>query len=112
MFLQEHRLPSYEADEIFSNDFSQYRFITISQDMFTNIEDLNVQRIATWHGTALGGIKRLIVTFPSSYISNRFCGFKYESNVKMICYSVYVAASGQDNEFVEILSNCHLIMSK
>ena len=76
--------------------------------MFTPPEDLVLQAGPTWHGTALGWKKSLeksVTKLP--IISERFCGIKYEdkqAGVDIIAYTVYLPTSGQDHEFLEILS--------
>ena len=52
IFIQEHWLPSYEAPEKFSNDFSKYEFHVTSCDSFLHPEELILKTGPTWHGTA------------------------------------------------------------
>ena len=76
--------------------------------MFTPTEDLILQSGPVWHGTALGwnkSIDKFITHFP--IVSNRFCGVKYvdsSTETSVIAYTAYLPTSGQDDEFLEILS--------
>ena len=107
LFLQEHWLPYHESFKL-SNDFEDYNFLTTSADMFTPIEDLILQSGPVWHGTAIGWNKSLeksIEKLPT--ISERFCGVKYaeiHSDTNIIAYTAYLPTSGQDEEFLEVLS--------
>ena len=115
LFLQETWLPHHESHKL-SEEFLDYNFTTTSSDMFTPPEDLVLQSGPTWHGTALGWMKSLeksITKLP--IISERFCGIKYEdkeAGVNIIAYTAYLPTSGQDNEFLEILSILSLDISK
>ena len=107
LFLQETWLPNHES-KILSEDFDDYSFHTSSSDYFTPPEDLILQTGPTWHGTALGW-KKTLEKFVNKLpvISERFCGVKYEdtdSKVNILAYTVYLPTSGQDDEFLEILS--------
>ena len=76
--------------------------------MFISTEDLLLQSGPVWHGTALGwekSIERQISRLP--VVSERFCGVKYLdsiSKVTILAYSVYLPTSGQDDDFLEVMS--------
>ena len=75
LFVQEHWLPSYEAEQRFKNDFQSYNFHTTSSDMFLAPEDLLLKQGPTWHGTAIGwhrSFQQNIEKIPA--VSERFCG--------------------------------------
>ena len=107
LFLQETWLPHHESKAL-SEDFDDYDFLTTSSDIFIAPEDLIFKSGPTWHGAALGWKKSLeksITKLP--VISERFCGVKYvdlSSNVDIIAYTAYLPTSGQDDDFLEILS--------
>ena len=100
-------MPDHESKSI-SKDFVDYDFLTTSSDMFTATEDLLLQSGPVWHGTALGWRKtatKHVTKLP--VISDRFCGVKYvDSNLdsSIIAYTAYLPTSGQDDQFLEILS--------
>ena len=107
LFLQETWLPHHESKAL-SEDFDDYDFLTTSSDIFIAPEDLIFKSGPTWHGAALGWKKSLeksITKLP--VICERFCGVKYvdfSSNVDIIAYTAYLPTSGQDDDFLEILS--------
>ena len=76
--------------------------------MFISTEDLLLQSGPVWIGTALGwekSIEKHISRLP--VVSERFCGVKYVdsiSKVTILAYSVYLPTSGQDDDFLEVLS--------
>ena len=108
LFVQEHWLPSYEAEQRFKNDFQSYNFHTTSSDMFLAPEDLLLKQGPTWHGTAIGwhrSFQQNIEKIPA--VSERFCGVLYDdkvSNIKILAYSAYLPTCGQDDEFLETVS--------
>ena len=108
VFVQEHWLPHHEAHDIISREFSKYNFTTTSSDMFTHEEDRVLTAGPIWHGTALGWKKTVSTRVTKIPVScERFCGIKYCDNtnsVKIIAFTVYLPTSGQDEEFLEILS--------
>ena len=107
VFIQEHWMPSFEAKSSFSQDFPDYEFETTSSDSFLPAEDIILQRGPVWHGTAIGwhsSISSFIKTIP--IVSTRFCGIKLEySGIDIIAYTAYLPTSGQDDEFIEEISN-------
>ena len=82
--------------------------MTTSSDMFTPVDDLILQQGPVWHGTALGwkqSLDKFITKLPE--ISDRFCGIRYSdpsTNTTIIAYTAYFPTSGQDEEFLEVLS--------
>ena len=107
MFLQETWLSSNEST-IMASDFLDYNFLTTSADMFVPVEDLVLKSGPVWHGTALGwrkSIDSFITKLP--VVSNRFCGVKYvdsQAKTSVLLYTTYLPTSGQDEDFLEILS--------
>ena len=106
LFIQEHWLPYHDASYKFDKDFDGYKFLVTSSDMFTHVEDKMLESGPTWHGTALGwdeNIDKYVSKIP--VISERFCGLTYSDNhTNIIAYTVYMPTSGQDDEFLEVLS--------
>ena len=108
IFLQETWLSDHESCNI-SNDFQEYCFLTTSSDMFIPVEDLLLKSGPVWHGTAIGWKKSIdkdITKLP--IISERFCGVKYvdkSTDISIILYTIYLPTSGQDEEFLEIISS-------
>ena len=106
IFIQEHWLPHYEASAKFVKDFKNYNFISTSSDMFTCAEDKMLESGPVWHGTAVAwdkSIDKNITQLPT--ISERFCGVKYEDEkTKILAYTAYLPTKGQDNEFMDVLS--------
>ena len=100
-------MPNHEST-ILSKDFQDYSFHTTSADMFTATEDLILQSGPIWHGTALGWRKSLDKSMTKiPIISERFCGVKFvdtSTDTSIIAYTAYLPTSGQDEEFMEILS--------
>ena len=106
IFLQEHWLPHFEAPNKFVTDFKGYNFLTTSSNMCKPTEEQMLESGPTWHGTAIGwdkNVDRNISKVP--VISERFCGIKYsDKSVNILSYTVYLPTSGQDEEFLEVLS--------
>ena len=108
IFLQEHWLPHHVASDKLSSDFSCFKFLTTSSDMFLPPEDLILRSGPVWHGTALGwpsSIDTFVTKLP--VVSDRFCGVRYldtANSIDILSYSAYLPTSGQDYEFTEILS--------
>ena len=108
IFLQEHWLPHHEANSKLCKDFLDYNFLSTSSDIFTPAEDKMLESGPTWHGTALGWAKqsdKFISKVP--IISERFCGVKYSDQIThtyILAYTAYLPTSGQDDEFLEVLS--------
>ena len=107
LFLQEHWLSHHESNKI-SSDFQEYSFLTTSSDMFTPTEDLILQSGPVWHGTAIGWKKSVEKCITKlNIVSDRFCGVKYvdtETNTSVIAYTAYLPTSGQDEQFMDVLS--------
>ena len=99
-------MPHCDAIYNLSNDFTGYNFSSTSSDMFTPPEEKMLESGPTWHGTALGWAKEIdkyISRVP--IISERFCGVKYSDKVtNILSYTAYLPTSGQDNGFLEVLS--------
>ena len=59
-----------------------------------------------WHGTAIGwdkSINQFITKLP--LVSDRFCGVKYDDKkTQIIAYTAYLPTSGQDHDFLHVLS--------
>ena len=106
MFIQEHWLPHHEASAKFAQDFNNYNFISTSSDMYTCAEDKMLERGPVWHGTALGWLKSVdknVTTLP--FVSERFCGLEYkDEKTRILAYTAYLPTSGQDSEFMHVLS--------
>ena len=104
--MQEHWLPHFEAPNKFVTDFKGYNFLTTSSNMFKPAEEQMLESCPTWHGTAIGwdkNVDRNISKVP--VISERFCGIKYsDTSVNILSYTAYLPTSGQDEEFLEVLS--------
>ena len=108
IFVQEHWLPEHEAHIKFVNDFSNYKFVTTSSDMFIPVEERALETGAIWHGTALGwdvnfdpDITRLPV------LNERFCGVKLNNrhlDLSILTFTAYLPTSGKDDLFLETLS--------
>ena len=78
-----------------------------SSDIFLPTEDLILKSAPVWHGTSLGwkkSVEKLITKV--NVVSDRFCGVKYEtkSDSSVIAYTAYLPTSGQDEQFIEVLS--------
>ena len=106
IFIQEHWLPHYDAEIKFSTNFNNYNFSTTSSDIFTPVEDKMLEGGPTWHGAAVGwdqSLEKHISRIP--IISERFTGVNYsDGQNNMIAYSAYLPTSGQDDEYLEVLS--------
>ena len=106
IFIQEHWLPHYEAEAKISTNFPQYNFSVTSSDIFTHAEDKMLEGGPTWHGAAVGwrhNFGKHVSKIP--IISERFCGVKYtDGHTNIIAYSAYLPTSGQDEEYLEVLS--------
>ena len=106
LFIQEHWLPYHDASYKFDTNFDGYEFLATSSDMFTPVEDRMLESGPIWHGTALGwdtNIDHYVSKIP--VISERFCGLTYSNNhTNIIAYTAYMPTSGQDDEFLEVLS--------
>ena len=106
IFLQEHWLPHHETEQLLKNDFKSYNFLSTSSDMFLPSEDVILQRGPTWHGTAIAWNNKVDSKIKSiPVISERFCGVIYQDcDIRVIAYSAYLPTSGQDEDFLEIVS--------
>ena len=95
-----------EASEKFDSSFKNYNFLTTSDDMFTPAEDLLLKQGSVLHGTAIGwSIEFDMPITKLDIVSNRFYGLKYQLNdTSILAYSVYLPTSGQDDFFIEVLS--------
>ena len=106
IFIQEHWLSSFEANNKFSSDFSSFEFQTTSSDTFLPPEDIILETGPTWHGTAIGWPSSLssnVEKFP--VVSTRFCGLKMKiSDVEIIAYTLYLPTAGQDDDYLEEVS--------
>ena len=103
LFIQEHWMPSYEANSKFSSDFSSYEFQTTSSDSFLAPEDILSKSGPTWHGTAIAWHSSFSSNMKNiPIVSTRFCGVKFEAQeLKIVAYTVYLPTAGQDDEFLE-----------
>ena len=114
--IQEHWMANHEASDAFQHAFQEYNFHVTSADMFMEPEDVIFQSGPIWHGSAIGWLKnvdRFISTIP--IVSERFCGISYknyETKTKILSYSVYLPTSGQDDDFLEVLSLLHYDISQ
>ena len=76
--------------------------------MFTPTEDLILQSGPVWHGTAIGWKKSVEKCITKlNIVSDRFCGVKYvdtETKTSVIAYTAYLPTSGQDEQFMDVLS--------
>ena len=76
--------------------------------MFISPEDLILQSGPVWHGTTLGWKKSIEKSISKlDIVSDRFCGVKYVDTVtktSVIAYTAYLPTSGQDDLFIEVLS--------
>ena len=74
--------------------------------MFTHAEEKALQSGPVWHGTALDwdkSVDKNITKVP--IISERFCGVIYDDlKTKILAYTAYLPTSGQDYEFLHVLS--------
>ena len=80
--------------------------------MFLPAEDVVLKRGPTWHGTAIwwhssanSKVKKLPV------VSERFCGVCYcdlDTNTRILAYTAYLPTSGQDDAFLETISQLTL----
>ena len=106
MFLQEHWLPYNEVNKKLLTDFPSFNFLSTASDMFTPTEDLLLTGGTAWHGTALGwskDIDRFVKILP--IVSERFCGIYYsDEQSNILSYTAYLPTSGQDEEFLEVIS--------
>ena len=106
IFIQEHWLANYEAEVKLSTNFPQYNFSITSSDIFTPAEDKMLESGPTWHGAAVGwdqNVEKHITRIP--IISERFSGINYtDGQTNIIAYSAYLPTSGQDDEYLEVLS--------
>ena len=76
--IQEHWLSNYEANENFSNDFTQFNFITTSSDIFLEPEEIMLNSGPIWHGTSLGWHKSIDLHVTKiQIIGDSFCGIIY-----------------------------------
>ena len=105
MFIQEHWLSHSEVDSRLQSDFSQYKFLSTSSDMFTAVEDLMLTPGTAWQGTTIGWsseIDKYVSKLP--IISERFCGIYYSNQAThLLAYTAYLPTSGQDEYFLEVL---------
>ena len=73
---------------------------------------LGIKQGPTWHGTALGWHSSLQMNIQKiPVVSERFCGVIYNdesSNIKIITYTAYLPTCGQDDEFLETVSQLTL----
>ena len=72
--------------------------------VLTFISELSISVLWRWQKVDACCRARKIIIIV---ISERFCGVKYEdtdSKVNILAYTVYLPTSGQDDEFLEILS--------
>ena len=110
IFLQEHWLPYHESEKRLKTDFLSYNFHTTSSNMFLPTEDLLLQRGPTWHGTAIGwhsSVNTNIKKIP--VVSDRFCGVVYHNaTTRILAFTAYMPTSGQEEEFLEIISQLTL----
>ena len=108
IFIQKTWLSHNDANKKLSGDFPNYNFLTTSQDMYINSEDLFLMSGPIWHGTAIGWLKSIdMLTTKLNVVSERFCGVKYcdkSTTVSILLYTVYLPTSGKDDLFLEILS--------
>ena len=108
-------MPDHDS-KIMSSDFKEYDFYTTSADMFTPAEDLVLQSGPVWHGTALGwnkSIDKFITKLP--IISDRFCGVQYvdaNTDTSVLAYTAYLPTSGQDEAFLQILTQLKFDIEK
>ena len=109
MFIQEHWLSHNEVDAHLHNDFSGYRFLSTSSDMFTPVEDLMLTPGTAWQGTAIGWsveIDKFVTKLP--IISERFCGISYKNQADhILSYTAYLPTSGNDDFFLEVLDQVY-----
>ena len=105
IFIQEHWLPKYESEKFVSN-FPNYNFSVTTSDIFTPAEDKMLEGGPTWHGAAIGwhkSIEKCVNKIP--IISERFSGMKYTNGqTDILAYSAYLPTHGQDDEYLEVLS--------
>ena len=112
IFLQEHWLPFHESCIRLESDFQSYNFHTTSSDMFLPAEDVVLKRGPTWHGTAIGwhsSANSKVTKLP--VVSERFCGVCYcdlDTNTRILAYTAYLPTSGQDDAFLETVSQLTL----
>ena len=82
--------------------------MTTSSDMYTPIEERILDNGPVWHGTAIGWEKSIdskITQLP--ILNERFCGFKYtdiQSGFSILAFTAYLPTCGQDDAFLETLS--------
>ena len=80
LFIQEHWLPYSEVDSQLHHDFSDYRFLSTSSDMFTPVEDLMLTPGTAWQGTTIGWLSEIdkyVTKLP--IVSERFCGISFSN---------------------------------
>ena len=108
VFLQEHWLPQHEAHVIIESDFKDYKFITTLADLFSPIEERLLETGPIWHGSALGWDKIIdSYIYPLQIVNEKFCGVKYvkkEQNISILAFIAYLPTSGDDDFFMDILS--------
>ena len=88
------------------NNFTDYNFSSTSSDMFIPAEDVPLSSGPVWHGTTIGWDRKLDpFTKKMPHINERFCGVKYSDGVKLMAISAYLPTSGNDEEFLEVLTS-------
>ena len=115
IYIQEHWLAQHEAEAIISKDFPNYTFMTTSSDMFIPTEERILENGPIWHGTALGwenSINPNINKLP--VLNERYCGVKYtddKSDMSLLTYTAYLPTSGDDDCFLEIITQLSMDIS-
>ena len=105
LFIQEHWLPYSEVDSQLHHDFSDYRFLSTSSDMFTPVEDLMLTPGTAWQGTTIGWLSEIdkyVTKLP--IVSERFCGISFSNqDTHILAYTAYLPTSGNDDFYLEVL---------
>ena len=106
IFIQEHWLSEYEALNVFSSGFPLLEFHTTSADSFQAPEDVLLNYSAIWHGTAIGFDPTIFLkSLKLPRTSTRFCGVKLSTgSINILAYAVYLPTAGQDDYFLEVLT--------
>ena len=106
VFLQELWLP-YSDQNLLHLSLPEYSFNISTPDMFENPEDVLGKQAHIWHGVAIGwrrDINASIKILDST--CDRIAAIKMELNERyLLLLSIYASTSGQDEEFLELISH-------
>ena len=81
--------------------------------MFIPVEDVPLNSGPTWHGTAVAWSRKLDPYIRKiNPICERFCAIKYSNDIKIMAISAYLPTSGNDDDFLEILTKLSVYITE